>query len=372
MKFIEVIWISRFGGGLYTQDYVFMPARIMKEAGFEAEILNVNINKKVSHVEEYEEGIKSNDQNVKIVHKRTMLSYLKYLSKNKDSTIFANDRTLKMFLASFFGKRTIFMSHQAHIPKEWWKKLAMKIFIPRFDAIKVANPYEKEGLLDLGVAAEKIHIIPIPIDYEFFNKKTSHQKKIDTRKKYEIDEGEKVIFFTGDIRDFKMPEIAIKAAAVMKQKGIKFKLLMVGKDVLPEQGLPSCKELAQKEGVSDLVVMTGKLSPTELRDIMHISSAFISTSWHEGQCISAYEAAAAGIPLCLSRIGSFTSVFDGSALFHSIADHESLARNLIFVLSDRNKALIKKYTQRNQLFVKEKCNYEKIKEKMILLFKGEL
>ena len=98
-----------------------------------------------------------------------------------------------------------------------------------------------------------------------------------------------------------------------------------------------------------------------VRALLHGSTAFVHGADNEYQGLVSYEAAAAGVPLCLSNIGTHTSVFGGYALYHEVTDHETLARNLLRCHKD--KELVKKNTS----FLKKKMkewDYSVIKKKL--------
>ena len=95
---------------------------------------------------------------------------------------------------------------------------------------------------------------------------------------------------------------------------------------------------------------------------MSLAEIGIIPSYHEGQCLVAYEFAAAGLPLCVSNIGSFTSVFGNSALFSKPNDYKTLASNILKYLNDKD--LVKKHTSTNKKIVKERCDYDTIKARL--------
>lgn len=66
-----------------------------------------------------------------------------------------------------------------------------------------------------------------------------------------------------------------------------------------------------------------------MRAAYQASHVFVHTAENEFQGLVSYEAAASGLPLCLSNIGSHTSVFKEHALYHDVEDYEQLARNIL-------------------------------------------
>jgi glycosyltransferase involved in cell wall biosynthesis len=364
-KFIEIVPIGYTGslGILKKEDYLAIPANSALKIGYDTQIIStaqlttgiyIPRSKRITNAK------------IKIIQANKWSKYIKILYDNRNSIIFSNDRTAKSFIACFFGKYNVFMSHQSRNPPIWWQRQIFKFFVKKFDAIKVSNPFEIDELIKLGVKREKIHYIPLSIDYEFFEKKSDEKLKEKTREKYGIEENEKVFLFLANIRKFKRVKTALNAMKILKDKNIKFKFIVVGSDFLKDEKEKNVIEIAKELGISDKIIMTGWQSPKNTRNIMNISDICINSSIHEGQCLVVYEAATADLPLCVSNIGSFTSVFTKSALFHDPEDFEKLAQNIQYYLKNPNIA--KKHSKINKKIVKERCDYEVVEKKLIKLF----
>ena len=330
-KYIQIIPIEFNGslGLLPKEDYMLVPIEVMSEKRYECVAVSVPAISKGIFIKENHDKLNAK---FKIITFNSWLSYLKFLYNQKNATIFANDRVAKSFVSCFFGRYTIFMSHQSRLPLKWWQREIFKFFVKRFDAIKVSNPFEKKELVKIGVKPEKIHYIPLSIDHDFFGKKISEKIKEETRAKYKIRDDEVVFLFLANIRKFKRVDTALRAMHELKKKGIKYKFIVAGKDMLFQEKEKSVEQMSNELGIKDNIIITGWVSPEEVRNIMHISDICINSSIHEGQCIVVYEAAAAGLPLCVSNIGSFTSVFTDSALFHDPNDYKKLAKNILFYI----------------------------------------
>lgn len=82
------------------------------------------------------------------------------------------------------------------------------------------------------------------------------------------------ILWVGRFIDLKQPEIAILTAKYLSDKGIKFKLEMIGVGVTRE----NCIELAKKMGVTKNIEFLGSMSPDMVRQKMNNSNIFLFTS----------------------------------------------------------------------------------------------
>ena len=83
-------------------------------------------------------------------------------------------------------------------------------------------------------------------------------------------------------------------------------------------------------------VFVGQLAAKEVRDAMSGASMFINSSNFESFGLAVYEAAAAGLPLCLPNLGTFDS-FRRCALFHEPRDAEGLANNMKHYIKNKKK-----------------------------------
>lgn len=362
--FIQTVPVPYYGnlGFSPKEDYFAIVSNVAQECGFNSQIYSIN----ALNIKDQNKKNQALNKDIQIRHFNSVFALFKELYASKPYVVFGNDRTASGFITSFFGKYRLFMSHQSQNPPIWWKKLIFKFFIKRFDAIKVANPYEKQQLISLGVKPEKIKVIPIPIDYEFFNKKPT-QKRLDVlRKKYGLNKTDKVILFVANVRSQKNVYTILNAAKLLINKTKTVKFVFVGMDFLPDEKLPSIADKSKTLKLTENVVLTGRIPDDDVRTFMHLADVGVTSSSREGQCITVFEKSAAGLPLCLSDIGSFTSIFKKSALFHNPTDYETLAKNIETYIKD--KRLVKKHTRLNKELVKERYNYDKIKKQLTNLF----
>ena len=366
-KFIQIVPRYNTSSGLLKkEDYMAISSNAMAEKGYLCEY--VIPFRKLSKKDKLE--LKKNlRKDVSILTFGNWISYFSYLLKNKDAIFFANDRILESFIVGLIAKNSFFMSHQSNLPKSGLKRSIFLFFANRFSMLKVSNPFEKKELVRFGVPENKIKYIPLAIDSDFFSKRISKSKKSKLLFKYAIVEDEFIILFLATIRKFKNPYTVIDAIKILKEKGLKFRLLIVGKDKLADEGGPTLKEYAEEKKVSDKIIFTGNLHPEQIVEIFNISDLSVNSSFHEGQCLTVYESAAAGIPLCLPTIGSFTSVFSDSALFHNPSDYKKLAENIIKYAQDRY--LVIKHSEINKNILK-KIKYEQIKKMLVDFFIGRL
>jgi len=340
------------------QNYHYISLQAMLEKGYDCELITHRFFKKDPYLTNQQ--LKLDDRITRKYFKSTF-SYLNYLRKQKNAIIFANSRVPKSFLSCFFGKTTFFMSHKSDLPYKLWQKLVLKFFLKRFDYIKVSNPHEKQTLIKFGIKKKKIEVIPLVIDFQHFSKKLSLREKTLFKSSYSISPQKKVILQFSNLRDFKNPKTILLAIKELSKIRSDFVLLIVGKDLMHESGNKSINQMVKELEIENFVVQVGPVSHNDAPKYFQVSDLFVNSSFSEGQCITVYEAVAGGLPLCLSSIGSFTSVFNDSVLFHHSTDYKKLAQNMHKYLS--NTSLMKDHQKKNYRIL-DNYSYGVVKEKL--------
>ncbi|PIZ52013.1 hypothetical protein COY27_01510 [Candidatus Woesearchaeota archaeon CG_4_10_14_0_2_um_filter_33_13] len=358
--FIQNVSSPYFGtlGMRKKEDCVALSANIMAENGYQSIIVAIDVLKlgNLKHPKE-----KNTIPEVKIYNFKRVLNYFMFARKYNSATFFGNARTIVGLTTCFFGEYRIFMSHTCNLPTHWLERKILSFFLKRFDAIKVESYAEKRLLEKLGINSHRIFVIPIPIDFDYFSQKPNSNLLKELKSKYFIAKDEVILIFLAALREQKRADTVLKAIKVLKDRGIKVKLLQVGQDLLKERLGKSFVELATEIGVKENIICAGRVKDEELRALIHLSQIGIQSSEVEGQCIVAFEFAAAGIPECLSNIPSF-EVFGGNVLRHNPSDYQKLAFNIEFYLNNPNIA--KKHVNENKRLVQEKYDYETVKLEM--------
>ncbi len=313
MKFVEIV-----PGYPLTikarpiEDYFYWPAQMMLDKGYEVEFLTNQL-----------EG-PGQYQDVKIKRFKSWGQIHKYVNRDKDIRLV--HAHLRPYPATFFGllmrKPKIMSAHTYILGSNPLIAKASVFMMNKYDKIVCFTPHEMQIYEKAGIRKEKLVLIPHPVDHKFFSQPIKGKEAI--KKQYGIRDEFVVITFA-TIRKVKRIETLLKAFRIFSRK-VKSKLIIVGTDLLPEEGLQSVEEMARELGVD--VIRAKQLEPEELRRVLSIANVFVNSSEIEAQGLAVYEAAAAGLPLCLSSIGSLTSVFGNLPLYHDYWDYEKLAENL--------------------------------------------
>lgn len=349
-------------GMLAKEDCVALASNLMAENGYESIIATVNT-MGIPSLKSPED--RHTLPEVKIHNFKSTIAYFRFMNKYKTATVLGNARTFIGLTACYFGNYRVFMNHHSTLPKKAWQRMILKFFLKRYDAIRADTQAEKRELLKLGgLDPKRILISPIPIDHKYFSKKSRPEFIKELKKKYDIKPKDKTFIFLAALRMHKRPDTVLKAVKILKEKGHSIKLLQVGKDTLKEQTGKSFLEMAKDLGLEKEAISTGRVSDEELHALFHLGDIGIQSSDVEGQCITAFEYAAAALPECLSDIPSF-EIFKNNILRHKSSDYKKLAENLEFYMS--NPKIAKEHATKNQKMVQEEYDYDKVKEKLKLI-----
>ncbi|MCI4351806.1 MAG: glycosyltransferase family 4 protein [Thermoplasmata archaeon] len=133
-------------------------------------------------------------------------------------------------------------------------------------------------LKGLGVPSDRVTLLPLGVDRRIFHPR---QKAAEPQ----------IIYF-GGLRDYKRPEHAVLVLKLLVARGWPVKLVVVGTG----PSLPKVRAYAQALHVADRLELVGRLEDEELGRLVGSSWLNLHCSVSEGLCLSALEAAAAGVP----------------------------------------------------------------------------
>ena len=306
------------------EDYFYWPARLMLDRGYKAEFLTTQPGA--------QDQVCKGTTTKRFSSARAIISYI---NKKRDiKLVHAHLRPyFPSLLTALSNKPKILTPHTYILGSNPFIAAASVFLMKKFDRIIALTPYEKEVYVRAGIPAEKIAVIPHPVNYRFYSAAVRNAPSI--RKKMGIKD-ELVIVTVANIRKFKRIDTLLKAFKELSSS-VNAKLIIVGEDLLRKEKVPSVTEMAGTMGIKNLV-QTGFLPAGKVSEILAVADVFVNTSDNEPMCLAVYEAASAGVPLCLSNIGSFTSVFKGMARYHHCADYLTLAENILYYARNRREA----------------------------------
>jgi len=235
-------------------------------------------------------------------------------------------------MSAFFARKSVYTPHNNHLGGSKITRLLRRFIFNRYDWIAAQTEYGKRNYIRQGVDPKKIVVLPIPVNYSFFSKPHGGR---EFRKKFGL--GDDPFVLCINARRSKKPEVIIEAC---RKAGVG--LVFVGHrskgEIQPgfEWLLPE-PEILEKE--SKDVIFTGNLDKHGVLAALDAATVYVNSSEDGGECFSlvVYEAACAGVPLCLPNYGLFES-FSGAALFHENDNPDQLADNIRKYMTDKNLA----------------------------------
>ena len=204
--------------------------------------------------------------------------------------------------------------------------------LKKADAILVDSDIQAKACLELGASSDKIIKIPWFDINDVHNIKIDNEDRRKIRLNLGISEDEIVVISTRSHEQVYSVETLILALSKIIKHEHKVKFLIIG------GGSKTffLKQLAQRQGVLDKVVFTGKISRKKVLQYLRVSDIYVSTSLSDGTSASLLEAMACRVPPIVTDIPSNREwIIDRSnGLLFPIQDHKSLAENIVKLLKD--------------------------------------
>ncbi|MDD5590212.1 MAG: glycosyltransferase family 4 protein [Candidatus Portnoybacteria bacterium] len=235
------------------------------------------------------------------------------------------------FVAAKLAKKfSVGLEIQVH---GWEKFSGLRKFVARRNLAQakavrcVSRRLKKQLINELGVAEEKITVVPI-----FSEKSQIPNSKSQNLK---TEENNKFIFLTvGRLVPVKNIGRQIEALAEISKKHPNAELWVVGEG--PERN--NLKFKIENLKLGEKVKLLGQKSAEELAELYETVDAFVLTSDNEGWGLAVIEAASFGLPIIMADVGCAGEVIkDGiSGIILPPDDKKFLARAMTQILSDES------------------------------------
>lgn len=206
--------------------------------------------------------------------------------------------------------------------------------------IQVSHTRMEEFVLDTGISPEKVFLIPIGINADFFQMQTPLLRK-EFRSKYNIPQEAVVVgSFQKDGNGWgeglepkliKGPDIFLRAVELLRKSVPELFVLLSG----PARGY--VKQGLERMGIPYKHVYL-KYYP-DIHELFHCLDVYIVSSREEGGPKAVLESMASGIPLVTTKVGQAMDlvVHEKNAFMVDVEDAEGLAYWAMVVLSDEDK-----------------------------------
>ncbi|MDC0948077.1 glycosyltransferase family 1 protein [Gammaproteobacteria bacterium] len=205
---------------------------------------------------------------------------------------------------------------------EWYLR-----HLKRADAIVVPSQSTKNDLVDqLGIAGERIHVIPLGIDDGF--KPSDAAARLRMRDRFKLERDDYLLLGMGNAI-YKNTETSVNVLAQLRNHGLPVRLLLSGKQPV------AIRQQAERLGVSDALLTPGFIDDADLPTLYSSADLLLFPSWYEGFGWPPLEAMACGTPVVMSDRGSLPEVAGEAALVAAADDVAALADHCRALIEDQ-------------------------------------
>jgi len=151
--------------------------------------------------------------------------------------------------------------------------------------------------LELGVPAERVHVIPNGVDATFFQTLPREQ----ARARLGLSQDARIVVSVGSLEPRKAHESVIEALANLDGP---VRLIVIGKEIDDGSRLKMLRQLAADRGIGDRVVFTGRQPPETVSMYLNAADVSVLASLWEGCPNVVIESLACGTPVVATDVGA--------------------------------------------------------------------
>ena len=239
------------------------------------------------------------------------------------------------------------------------KRLVYKSFNNAEKIITITS-YLKDHLLQKGISANKIHVIPNGVDLELFDPtKYTGEEKSKLRSSFDA---KKLVFFVGALQDL---DIIIKSAKIVVEKFDDVKFVIVGDHRDPNRSKEVWENKVRENGLSSNFVFLGRKPKTEIPLYIMCADVCLDSFPDEPYYAAAHpvkllEYGACGKPVVATKVHETQKLIHHGThgYLSNPSDYEEYAKYIIKLLD--SPELAEKMGIDFQSYVREKFDWDKI------------
>lgn len=235
----------------------------------------------------------------------------------------------------------------------------MKLLAGKVDKCIAVSSFNRQGLIDAGCTCQ-IDVVPIILDMDKY--RTDDRKEVLPAKACSK-KGAQIIF-VGRIAPNKKYEDILEAFHVYNRDYDSCStLLLVGGDGGYENYSRELKALAERLGISERVIFTGKADSAKILAYYETSDVFLCMSEHEGFCVPIIEAFLLDVPVVAYESCAIPETMGGGGVLVPVKDYNAIARemNMLVTQASYREAVLD--SQRKRL---KELDKDIIKKRMLL------
>ncbi len=228
--------------------------------------------------------------------------------------------------------------------------------VRRADYLRVVNTTERRKYLSLGIPAERVDVLPVPVDLSAFEKPVDESRLAALRARWTIPPDAPLLFWVGRPVPFKDLGTLLRAMAIVCRERPDARVILGG----DFSRAPQWPALVNDLGLADSVRFVGPVSRDELPDYFVLCSVYLHSSMYEGFGRVMLEASAAGRPIVATRTaGAKDIVRDGeTGLLCPPRAPSALAESILTLLADPDRA--RRMGEAGQVWVKRQFDPERL------------
>jgi len=202
--------------------------------------------------------------------------------------------------------------------RQTWRGRLREAWVLRSaDAVTAASASIGDSLRTLGIRAWRV---PLGVDLRAWPARAPGERRGEPAR----------LLHVASLNRVKDQSTLLKALAALVERGVDFRMDIVGVDTLQDE----TARLANKLGLEQRVRFLGFKTQRELRPIMEAADLLVMSSRHEAGPLVLLEAAVAGVPTVGTAVGHIAEWAPVAALAVPVADPAALADAIGMVLGD--------------------------------------
>jgi len=206
--------------------------------------------------------------------------------------------------------------------------------IRRADAVRVPNTHERIACIQLGLAPERVQVIPVATDISRF---AQLDTRINWRARLAVAATAPLALWVGRPVPFKNLPLLLSAFARVAERLPNACLVLAG-----DTARTSIPTLIEKYHLEHTVKLAGPVIHSDLPSLYQAANVYVHSSNYEGFGLVLVEAAAAGLPLISTAANGPQDIIQdretGLLVPLNEASSENLADALVSLLSDPTRA----------------------------------
>ncbi len=174
-----------------------------------------------------------------------------------------------------------------------------------FDAVSFTNPSDRRRWT---VRDSKEVDLPYPVDVQWWAAPVPRRESWWTDRGWSVPQGHVLVSNAAYTRRKRLVELLDALAPYLRANPSSI-LVLTGHQSVDPYETEIVRRRPAELGLGEQVMVTGWISPAEIRELLAWASVTVINSSWETQCMAIYEALAAGVPTLISAIPVLTSQF---------------------------------------------------------------